>query len=203
MTAQVLRATGYLSVTAIAVVSAACGITAQQSARIVPSRDVPFALMQTTTTSKPPASPPGQALLQVFLVSSTHLTAVDRLEPSPVDISTALAQLLAGPSSTESFEGVGTDIPAGTTIRSLGTTGGVATLDLSDTFASVAGQSQILAIAQVVYTVTELPGITQVEFELGGAATEVPSADGTLLDRPVDRADYATLLGPAAGGELP
>ena len=49
---------------------------------------------------------------------------------------------------------------------------------------------QTLAIAQVVYTVTQQPGVTGVAFAIGGKAIEVPTAAGAQVPGPVGRADY-------------
>ena len=54
----------------------------------------------------------------------------------------------------------------------------------------VVGPDQTLAIAQVVYTVTQQPGVTGVTFAIGGKAIEVPTAAGAQVPGPVGRADY-------------
>ena len=47
-----------------------------------------------------------------------------------------------------------------------------------------------LAIAQIVYTVTQQPGVTGVTFTIAGKAVEVPTAAGAQVPGPVSRADY-------------
>ncbi len=183
---------GYSAVTLL-LAAASCGIPLQGSPQKVPDRQVPFGLAG-GTTSTTSAQHPGQAIQEIFLVSSTmHLLIAKRVVAAPVDASSVLATLLAGPSNAEAFSGITSDIPAGTSIRSVHVSANTATVDLTDDFATATGQSQILAIAQIVYTVTQVPGILQVSFELGGVATEVPSSDGTLLTRPVTRSDYSSL----------
>jgi len=55
----------------------------------------------------------------------------------------------------------------------------------------VVGPDQTFAIAQVVYTATQQPGVTGVSFEIAGQGIQVPTASGVQVSRPVGRADYA------------
>ena len=50
----------------------------------------------------------------------------------------------------------------------------MATVDFTTDPIQVVGPDQTLAIAQVVYTVTQQPGVTGVTFEIAGKAIEVP-----------------------------
>ena len=67
---------------------------------------------------------------------------------------------------------------------------GVATVHFSTDPVQVVGPDQTLAIAQVVYTVTQQPGVTGVTFEIAGKPVEVPTAAGAQVPGPVGRADY-------------
>ena len=71
---------------------------------------------------------------------------------------------------------------------------GIATVDFTANPIQVVGTSQTLAIAQVVFTATQQPGVTGVLFQIGGQPIEVPTASGATVPGPVDR----TVL-PAAG----
>ena len=68
---------------------------------------------------------------------------------------------------------------------------GVATVDFHTDPIQVVGPDQTLAIAQVVYTATQQPGVTGVSFEIAGQGIQVPTASGVQVSRPVSRADYA------------
>jgi spore germination protein GerM len=72
-------------------------------------------------------------------------------------------------------------------------TAGVATVDLGGNFGQLAGAGQVLAVAQIVFTVTELAGIHAVAFTLDGQAIAVPAANGAQVDTPVTRSQYASL----------
>jgi hypothetical protein len=71
---------------------------------------------------------------------------------------------------------------------------GVALLSFSAEFADVPSRTERLAVAQVVYTATSVPGISSVRFSVQNTPIEVPTASGRLVSRPVTRDDYADLL---------
>jgi hypothetical protein len=101
----------------------------------------------------------------------------------------ALELLLAGPPP-----GLATSIPAGTHLRGLSISDGVATVDLSGEFGSGGGSGASTGLtgrlAQVVYTLTQFPSVTGVSFELDGKPVSTLGGEGIALDRPQTRADY-------------
>ena len=110
--------------------------------------------------------------------------------PVPGVLTEVLGALLAGPTGAESAVGLqsfltGNDVPVTATVA-----GGVATVDFTTSPIQVVGPDQTLAIAQVVYTATQQPGVTGVMFEIGGQPIEVPTASGAQVPGPVGRADY-------------
>jgi spore germination protein GerM len=74
--------------------------------------------------------------------------------------------------------------------------GGMATVRLDRSLVAADVREQILALAQLVYTLTELPGISAVQFSFDDQPAEVPTAEGSLKTGAVTRADYAA-VGPA------
>jgi len=70
-------------------------------------------------------------------------------------------------------------------------------VDLTDDFAALAGQDQLLAIAQLALSLTGQAGVGRVAFTLGGDRIEVPRGDGSLTSGSVSRDAYLTLLGAA------
>jgi spore germination protein GerM len=72
---------------------------------------------------------------------------------------------------------------------------GVATIELESGDASNSGaEGQALGVAQIVYTLTGLPGIRRVRFVVDGQTSEVPRGDGTLSKQPVSRSDYPEVV---------
>jgi spore germination protein GerM len=71
---------------------------------------------------------------------------------------------------------------------------GVATVDLRPTISALGSDEQLLAVAQVVCTLTGRPGVGPVAFTLDGSPVDIPRGDGSLTNEPVSRDDYAELL---------
>jgi len=71
---------------------------------------------------------------------------------------------------------------------------GIALVDLKSDFLQISSADQVLGLAQVVCTLTSLPGVGQVRFTLHGDPVEIPRADGSLTGEPVSRSDYEDLF---------
>jgi spore germination protein GerM len=63
-------------------------------------------------------------------------------------------------------------------------------VDFSTNPIQVVGANQTLAIAQVVFTATQQPGVTSVLFQIAGRPIGVPTASGATVPGPVDRTSY-------------
>jgi hypothetical protein len=106
-------------------------------------------------------------------------------------LKTAITELLAGPTASESAAGLHTAIPKGTRLHGVAISGTVATVDLSSAFASGGGTlSMTNRLAQVVFTATQFPGVTGVNFRLDGKPITVFGGEGIVLDHVQARADY-------------
>jgi spore germination protein GerM len=106
-----------------------------------------------------------------------------------------LAGLLVGPTTTEAARGLTTAIPRGTSLLGLVINKGLASVNLSAQF-KVNADTPLLTmrLAQVSCTLAMFPSITGVQFAFDGRPATVPVGNGTLTDRPVTCADYATYL---------
>ena len=67
-------------------------------------------------------------------------------------------------------------------------------MDLLPEVSALPADEQLLAVAQIVCTLTGRPGVGQVSFTLQGARLAVPKGDGSLVSSPVARDDYAGLM---------
>jgi spore germination protein GerM len=173
---------------------AACGIPTSAAPSPIAKSDVPYHLLNppTTTTTVPGAPPAVGVPEQIYLVApSGHLVAAIREVAVPASLSQVVGALLAGPTATESASGIQSFLDRTGVQVALAASGGVATVDFTTDPIQVVGPDQTLAIAQVVYTVTQQPGVTGVTFAIAGKAIEVPTAAGAQVPGPVGRADYA------------
>ena len=171
----------------------ACGVRSQDQPVSVNRDDVPFGLLQATTTTTTRPGVGGRTLV-VYLVSPAGLVgAVRRTEEAPTG-TVALAELESGPTPSESAAGLVTTLP-GNAVSLVDVRQRHATVRLDSSFE---GRQAIPVptIAQVVLTLTSVPDINRVVFEINGERVEVPRGDGTTTGAPVGAADYASLLAP-------
>ncbi len=117
----------------------------------------------------------------VSQLPSTHLSSV-------------LEALIAGPVEREAQNGLRSAVPATTDVLAVTVDGATAVVDLSSEFASIGGEQELLAVGQVVLTVTTFPGVRRVLLRLDGRPTDLPLPDGSFIDGPVVLRDYAGLL---------
>ena len=181
-----------LALAVVALGSAACGIPTAATPTPIAKSDVPYHLLNPpTTTTTVPGTPPAVGVAeQIFLVSPDgHLVAATREVAVPATPTQVVGALLAGPTATETSAGIQSFLTH-TGVQVTTQAAGVATVDFSTNPIQVVGPDQTLAIAQVVYTVTQQPGITGVTFEIDGKAIEVPTAAGAQVPGPVGRIDY-------------
>ena len=147
------------------------------------------------TTTRPTDTATEQQRLLVYFMRGEQVGAAARLVPeTPVVGAEAVRALLEGPSEVETEAGLTTAIPAGTRLLDLEITDRVATVNLSEEFASGGGSLSIQArVAQVVHTLTQFPTVEAVSFELEGEPVEALGGEGLVLSEPVDRGDFEEL----------
>ncbi|HJU81019.1 MAG TPA: GerMN domain-containing protein [Acidimicrobiia bacterium] len=204
----------FVGTTVLALVAAACG-GAERSTTTPPiTTDAP---VSTTTTQAPSTTTAPQTTTTAS--ESTGLVVyflLDQLEgeepPGPFlvpvhrEVSSsgnsaqqAVEVLLAGPTPEETAgtPSISTAIPEETQALGGSIVNGVATVNLSGEFDDGGGSFGMFArLAQVVYTLTRLPDIHSVAFEIEGESVTVFSAEGIELDGPQQRDDYFDLLPP-------
>ncbi|MEA2606626.1 MAG: hypothetical protein QOI00_1383 [Chloroflexota bacterium] len=149
----------------------------------------------------PSAPPAGGILVRAYfwlggLPGSEGLIAVLREGPGTKSVATAAVNaLLGGPLTGESNHSITTAIPEGSKLLHLSIDNGVATIDLSAEFESGGGSASVTTrLGQVVYTLTQFPTVKSVVFQIEGVTRTTFGSEGVVLDKPVTRADYVSLL---------
>jgi spore germination protein GerM len=204
----------------LAVSLAACGLPGEGDLEEIDPADL-VGLDQTTTTSSTtsttgaPTTTLGSAPIEttttiateqvtLYYLAGSQLVPVTQTLTRPASLQQVLLALEAGPPSGDLGVGLESLLPAGLT-NQVTEVGGVATVDLNDeVFADIADADQRAAIAQIVLTLTERPGVGQVRFTLddGTAELQVPKRGGELSQpgEAVSELDFETLIDQA---ELP
>jgi Sporulation and spore germination len=188
---KVARRASVCAALAFLAVSAACGIPSGGAPTDIAKASVPFHLLNpapSTTVVPPPAVGVTET---IFLVAGGHLQAVTRDVPVPANLTQILGALLAGPTAAESAAGLHTFLTSAHTGVSATVANGVATVDFASNPVPVVGPDQTLAVAQVVFTATQQPGVAAVAFEIAGQPIGVPTASGVQASGPVNRTLYA------------
>jgi spore germination protein GerM len=158
--------------------------------------DVPFALLDASAPPLVPSSPSGAAAQPVTLcfVRDGRLVVTARSLAAPVSLESALHALAAPP--TDAGPLLRMALTDASLLRTVKLAAGVAQVDLQAAISQLTGEEQLLAVAQMVCTLTARPGVGQVSFTLDGSLLAVPKGDGSLATSPVARDDYASLLVP-------
>lgn len=182
-----------IAVVALALASVACGVPQDDAPRELSRDGVPFGLLSPATTQTTAVISQPAVSGVVYLVRQDRLVAVQRQVRSPVSSGRLLTALLEGPTESEAAAGFRSAISSEARVRDVTASAGVVTIELSEEFVEVAGQDQILALAQIVFTATETDTAGAVRFRLAGEPVEVPRGDGTLTSAALTRADYAAL----------
>ncbi|MGE0879587.1 MAG: GerMN domain-containing protein [Acidimicrobiia bacterium] len=184
---------------------AACGVPGQDRATTLGAPVVPSDLVDTTavettvavtttTTVVEPVVPttfPGEACY----LKDGRLVRLPRTYALPADPADTIRALLDGPTATETRQlGVRSALRRESKIRAGTVSGGTVSVELGTAFGDLPAPEQLLAVAQVVCTLTSLPGVGQVAFTLDGRSVDVPRADGSKVSRPVSRSDYGLLF---------
>jgi hypothetical protein len=210
-------------VLAVGLVLGACGVDPETTDRRVSAGLLPGGLLDpvatttTTTTTVPPSTtvpPPSTSVrptttlpysFSVFFIRGQRIVPVRRELAVAPDVAAVLDELLDGPRRAFEAERVlRTAVSPELVIASAVTVaGGVATVSLTEAFTREGSSQQLLALAQLVYSVTSAEGVGQVRFLLGGQPVAVPLPDSSLVIEPVSRDAYASLLAPDPSSPVP
>ena len=173
----------------------ACGIPTGGAPNRIPSAHVPYGLLSplppTTTTTLPTSA--YSVPVTVYLVASTRqvLISAGRSVAPPGTLTSVLDALLGGPTTIESDRNITTALPSGVRLLSATVNNGVAIVDLNRAFGQISGTQQVLAVAQIVFTVAGQLGSTiGVQFEITGSPTAVPVGSGAQVSGPVRVLEY-------------
>ncbi|MEO7459629.1 MAG: GerMN domain-containing protein [Acidimicrobiales bacterium] len=184
----------------VAAGGAGCGIAADGSPHAIASTDLPADLLD----PNPPASTtvPGSsttASITVYLVvrqgDTTRLAPVTREVADATRAGDRINAVLLPTSAEEQQKGLVSSIPTDTVLldTTLVPADNELVVNLSGALFDVQGEELANAFAQLVWTVTELPGVRQVRFKVDGQAYRAPNAEGIEQDGAVTRGDYSTL----------
>ncbi len=176
-----------IGVAVLTVMLAGCGVEPEERAEPVEVQQLPSELRRSAPDG---SSAPRSSAVTVYLVGVDGRLVERRVDAGEHSASGALDALLEVGAPQD---GLRNAVPAGTSVRSVRLDEVTLTVDLSEQFSSVRGSDQLLACAQVVWTVTEYPAVKQVRIGVGGRYIELPVDGGASTAEPVDRDDYRSV----------
>lgn len=195
------RGSGGARVVAAAVVVAAlagCGVTTQAEPEVINRDEVPFGLLK-PSEGRGTAPAPAEATVStvVYFVAPGGLAASLREARGPLDAAIVLDLLARGPTAAEARAGLRSALVPDGAVR-VAVDNGRAIVGLGPEFLQLSRAEQGLAVAQIVYTLTELENVSGVRFEASGQRLTVPVRGGDPTSRPIDRSQVVIpgLTGP-------
>ena len=181
-----------ITVVAMALVTG-CGIRPDAAPRDIPIEDRSL-----------PASPISAAGAsggdaRIYLLTPTEPRQVRSVTRSTGTRDDPLAALVAGPTDGELSLPLSSALPAELEVLSTRSVGSVLYVDLSSAIAELSGSGLTLAVAQIVFTATDIAGVDAVQLTVDGQRFPWPRPDGattTGLLRPYDFPGYAVSAQP-------
>lgn len=176
---------------ALAFAAVGCGVRAQSTAQRIAARDVPFGLTQAHAPGTTTSTPTAPHAFTLYFLAGDHLVPVARGKGQTASPETVLKALAAGPNGADSDVGLRSLLSPDLEVDAVSVAGNTITIDVTGQFASdtsLAGRR--LALAQLVFTATEIPGVSHVNLRLDGQTAEIPDANGQLTRGYVSRSDF-------------
>lgn len=184
---------GVVAVLGASGLGAGCGVPTDRGVEHADPESVPFGLLE-PDREETAVLPQGGSAIDVFFfhAGEQRLIPVTRRVDAG-DTTTVIRELEAGPSAAESSLGLQSSLIDVEVVDGVSVEGGIATVDLLAAFTDLSGAEQLTAVAQLVFSLTDRPGVGRVAFTLDGETVAVRRADGTSTNEPLDRDDFASM----------
>lgn len=178
MTRGITRRTPRRSLVACLIASAslgatACGVSTDSAPRDLPEEE------RTIAISGPSSGAVASGADRIYLVGPGEDRLLRSVPREAIPGLNLMEILLLGPNGNEIAAQYSTVIPSGTALLSTRSQGSFLFIDLSEQITELTGASLTQALAQLVYTATELDGIEAVQLTVNGEDQSWPKANGT------------------------
>ncbi|GAB1692859.1 GerMN domain-containing protein [Krasilnikovia sp. M28-CT-15] len=176
-------------VPAVVLVAAGCGVPVDEQPRDLRGPGLAYG------SSAPAPDRFGPAVERLYLVRDGGLVRVVRRVPAARTPQQMLQDLLAGPTSAEHQDGLGSALST-MKIDGMNLSQRRASIEIGRAAEQGTRSDEILAYGQIVCTLTSQSAeVGTVSFTSGGKPLGVPRGDGSLSSDPLTIADYADLIG--------
>jgi spore germination protein GerM len=196
VTVAVPRAAGLAAGAAAVLVLAAtagCGVPAETAPRAIESPAV-LPIPASPPVTRQAAGPDSQRLC---LTREARLVEVTRPVSGPASVQETVRDLLAGPTEVESGAGLNTALGGTPLVTGVRLEDGIAVVGLRRDTEGSSRADDVLALGQVVCTLTARGDVVGVVFERAGERVAVPRGDGSLATGPLRGGDFDQLRAPS------
>jgi spore germination protein GerM len=135
---------------------------------------------------------------RIYLVAPAEAGDPSLLRSTPRDVESGatplIRSLLAGPNDEELASRLVTNIPQETELLSTRSSGDVLFVDISPEITELSGELLVLAVAQIVFTATEIAGVRAVRLRVNGLDQRWPKGDGETRDGALTVYDFPGLV---------
>jgi hypothetical protein len=183
-----MRRRSVLLLAAGTLLASACGIQTDSAPRNLPDDERSLAVAGSSSGSDASGAD------RIYLVAPGEerlLRSVPRDAALREDL---IRILLLGPNDDEIADQYSSFIPPATQLLSARSKGQILIVDLTEEIAELTGQSLSQAIAQLVYTATEIDGIEAVQLKINGEEVAWPKPDGDTTSDPLRIYDYPNFV---------
>ncbi len=179
-----------LGVFAGALFAASCGIPTDSHPRDITTEDG-----APEPTAAPDGVPQAGTTRKIYLLASPSAGAVSRLHvvrrDVPANPRALFEALVDGLTLADQAARLRSAVPAATRLVSEPAVyDGIITVDLDRQIFEATGTTLVDAVAQIVFTLSELPYVRGVRLLVDGAPQEWATGDGSLTDRPLTVFDF-------------
>jgi Sporulation and spore germination len=175
------------SIACVVVVVAGCAIRTDTSPRDIPADD-------RTLVEEGAGAGGAVGQSRIYLLSPGETGQQRQLRSAPRDVPATADRLLTalfeGPTQLELDGRIGTAVPTNVGLLSTRPVGGVLVVDVTAGLADLTGDALVLAVAQIVFTASEVDGVDAVRLTVEGVAEPWPTGDGQASTSALSVFDY-------------
>jgi spore germination protein GerM len=172
-----------------ALVLAGCGIGNDAG-----PRDVPQADRRDLSAGADLVGGEATGTARIYLLAPSGSGRSTTLQPVARDVAeqpfTVLAALFSGPNTDEISKQYRTAIPSGTRLLNARPQGRTLRVDVSKDLLQVSGDDLVDALAQIVFTASELDQVQSVQLLVEGGVQQWPAGNGELQSAPLTVYDF-------------
>jgi spore germination protein GerM len=183
------RGAAILCAVALATTAAACTISNDDSPRDIPAGDQ----RELGVDTERPAGA-ARGLARIYLLAPSISGDAASLTPVARDVAetpiAVVQSLLSGANADELARQFRSAVPAGTRLLSAKLQAGTLRIDVSKELLQLSGSDLVDALAQIVFTTSELDGVRAVKLLVEGADQQWPAGNGALQGAALTVYDY-------------